>query len=251
MNGLQALPSENTAENTAMTTAEEPAVTAPKKQAKRPENADELRTWLREHSEAEIHTTDLSQWLPKLIAMEVLNFSQRTLERKIEQGHIEKRLRSMPGGNRKSLPVLNPIDIKRVLASQIRPMVASPRTPQPSQEDQRAMEVTRVVPEVVDRMMATIDGITRKLTHRPEEPPLFMDLDSAAEVAGIKVELRPLFRKMLATAIREGKLPAARVSRGVFLVHRKALFEYMPDVVPPVKPRKSRAKGANSNPSDN
>ena len=179
----------------------------------------------------ELDLENLDNWLPKMQAVQLLGATERTLERKVRDGVIEKRLRSLPGSRRKSMPVFNPVHVQQYMRNALQPRPAFQLLPpQPETEPlmpQQKAQLASAMPEVVERVMELIDATARKLAPAPE-PPLFVDLDTACSVAGIIENLRPAFKRLLKRAIKNGELPAHRVG-GTYFIHRDSLFNFRPE----------------------
>jgi hypothetical protein len=185
-----------------------------------PADVGELREWLMQTPPEEIDADDLNTWIPKSVAAKVLQITERTIERRIADGQIEKRERHMLGSGRKGILVLNPHQVQKVLQAAMMPRVqVMPREQMPEQGN--------FAPEqIMHELARTLEVVTANLTRRPAKPALFLDLKSAAEAAGVKPEFQEMFVKMLRKAISDGVLPAHRAGRGVFFVHRDALFNF-------------------------
>ena len=171
--------------------------------------------------------SDLRNWLPKQHAALLLNKTERTVERMVSEGKIEKQVRTLTGSGRKPMPVLNPRDVYQILKSSIVPRPHFlPPLPNPEREQltEARTQIMASLPVMMERMVNVLDAAAAR--QAPAAPvPIWLDLEDACKVAGIRAEMRPAFKRLLLTAIKQRKLPALKSGRTVF-IHRDQLFNF-------------------------
>jgi len=142
-----------------------------------------------------METKQLDPWKTKAEAAEILQCSEKSIERLASQKKVEKRQRRIPG--RRPLPVFNPEDIER-----IRQETMSPEAfPIPEQQSQAL--VKRSVGnwgQVFARLVANVDAGKISPTEK-----IYLNLDEAVEYSGLP-------RAWLLRKIKGGELPAMKAA---------------------------------------
>jgi excisionase family DNA binding protein len=107
---------------------------------------------------------DLDQWLTKAEVTKLTGMSEKTIERRVNEGKIRRDYRLIPG--RKPLPVLHPDDVKTVSQKVLKP------TPMPRQSraEQSAVmspprELTASSRQTATALTAAVTALTERLAH--------------------------------------------------------------------------------------
>jgi excisionase family DNA binding protein len=142
-------------------------------------------------------TTDTA-WLTKPEALRMLQVSERSLDRLVTRGKVQKQTRPRPG--RTPEPVYNRADIERITAVDAFPIPDSG-----GRELATSPIPTPGVTAAFAQALAIIEG-ARSTARQPAPPALWCDLETASWQTGLSIRL---LRRMIVS----GVLPALRDGR--------------------------------------
>jgi len=158
-------------------------------------------------------------WLTKQETLAQLGISERSLDRRVTQGQIQKQLQARPG--RAPEPLYHRGDVERLSAHPAYPLTdqraiaarpAEARPPAPNALDAFAPLVAALFEIQAQRSAATI----------PAAPaPQWMGEDGAAEYSGLS-------SRLIRALVRSGRLPALRDGRE-WKIRRADLDALLPD----------------------
>lgn len=172
-------------------------------------------------------SVDLSTWYTKPQTLEKLNTSERTLDRIVERGELEKRDRRRPP--LRPEPVYNPADVDKLAdkeAGRSFLVPAGKENPRgavlaPALQEAAAMlfeAMTKYIGEAGERDRALAQIMASLAPEsRPVELPLWIGIEQAASYSGLP---KGLLRRLA----KEGKITAIR-GRG-WKIQRKSLDEW-------------------------
>jgi excisionase family DNA binding protein len=138
----------------------------------------------------------LAEWLTRAKTAELLDCSEKTVDRLAARGELQRRLRPAPG--RRPEPVYHPSDVERLAEGRSRPFVLPPA---------KAAEQNSLAVAGQD-VLRTYEILERLL--QPPAPAkverLWLTVDEASETSGLS-------RTLLRRAVRGGALRAVRDGR--------------------------------------
>lgn len=148
---------------------------------------------------------DLSKWLPLSEASRILECSEKTVNRYISKGLIERQYRRVPG--RRELPVLNPADVEKLKQETVE---RSPFVVPQSQPSTPGTALARTAPVPDFTQSALLQQLlTIRSTAVPTENKLFLNIEEAANYTGLS-------ESFLSELARAGKVPAMKHGRWLF-----------------------------------
>lgn len=141
-----------------------------------------------------------SAWMTKAEALKALGVSERSLDRKVTRGEIQKSSRPRPG--RTPEPLYHRGDVERLTARAAYPMPEQPGGALVAPREAQARDFPALGASLA-QALAIIEAARRA---RPLAP-LWLDLDQASAHSGLSA-------RKLRSLIRAGELPALRDGRG-------------------------------------
>ena len=158
-------------------------------------------------------------WMTKSEAMAALQKSERSLDRLVTAGKVERRTRPREGNPpRPPEPVFNRADIDRLTAIEPFPM-------EPADDRQLApRERTDPALKVIAQLLAAVVAQSRTPAAQLPPPTQWLTLQAASQVSGLSTRL---LRKL----IHEGRLPALADGRRTFKVRRDELEAFRADKI--------------------
>jgi excisionase family DNA binding protein len=154
---------------------------------------------------------DLSSWIALPDAARTLECSEKTVNRYISKGLIERQYRRVPG--RRKLPVLSPIDIEKIRKETVEraPFVVAGR------EEKALARVAPSLPPEANPFRRLQELLERQPSVSPEHK-LFLNLEEAADYTGLS-------KSYLSELARTGELPA--IKRAGWRFWREGLHEHL------------------------
>lgn len=156
---------------------------------------------------------NLDLWTTIPEAVERTKISQRTIERRIAEGHLRTQKRPIPG--RKPLVVINPEDLAALTQQTLRPIVET------RQDDNLPTRQNGKAPTRQPDMASLLAALTAPRVSPAEK--IYLTLKEAAAFVGLP-------QSHIKTQIKAGTIPAIKLAG--WRIRRDDLSEYKPAIVP-------------------
>jgi hypothetical protein len=188
-------------------------------------NVDQKRQHVRKNNAPTGAARDLSDWLTLAEAAQLLECSEKTVNRYVAGGRVEKLYRRVPG--RRNLPVLNPADVATikketvetkpfVLPAGSQPAGNPSGLPAPSSQGALVRRPTDNPFSLLQQLLTTV----------PAAPDLdkkyFLTIDEAHQRTGLP-------KSLVSELARTGKIPA--IKRGAWYIWREGLHDQLAKIV--------------------